>query len=94
MIKKIITLFSFSTHVHTNVIMLINGKMSILIGILTFISMMKPSSESLKARKIRFVLSERSLTTVQYLDWPSLKFQFFSKTDNISKIAIYKLYLK
>ena len=87
--KKIITLFLCSTHVHTNVIMLINVKMTILIGILTFISMMKPSSECLKAREIRFVLSERSLPRLAQ----SL-ISCFSKTDNISKIAIYKLYLK
>ena len=44
--------FSFSTHLSTKFIMLINVKMSINDGILTFISMLNATSESLKARKV------------------------------------------
>ena len=29
-----------------------------------------------------------------YLDWPQSLMSIFSKTDNLSKIAIYKLYLE
>ena len=29
-----------------------------------------------------------------FLDWPQSLMSFFSKTDNLSKIAIYKLYLE
>ena len=30
----------------------------------------------------------------QLVDWPLSLMSFFSKTDNLSKIAIYKLYLE
>ena len=49
---KVIKLFSFSTQLSKIFIMLINVKMPTIVGILTFISMVNKTSESLKARKV------------------------------------------
>ena len=43
-------------------VMLINAKMPIIVGILTFISMIDKSSESLKARKV-FIFQHFSLVS-------------------------------
>ena len=47
-----IKLFSCSTQLSMKFIMLINVKMPTIVGILTFISMLNETSESLKARKV------------------------------------------
>ena len=47
---KVMTSFSYSTQLSTKFIMLINVKMPIIVGILTFISMINATSEGLKAR--------------------------------------------
>ena len=47
---KVIIFFSYSTQLSTKLILLINVKMSTIVGILTFISMMNTTSERLKAR--------------------------------------------
>ena len=44
--------FLCSTQLSMKLIMLINVKMSTIVGILTFISMINAKSESLKARKV------------------------------------------
>ena len=49
---KIIKLFSSSTHLSTKFILLINVKMPIIVGILTFISMINTTSVRLKARNL------------------------------------------
>ena len=49
---EVIKLFSCSTQLSTKFILLINVKMPIIVGILTFISRINTSSESLKARNI------------------------------------------
>ena len=49
---EVIKLFSCSTQLSKKFIMLINVKISTIVGILTFISMLNASSESLKARKV------------------------------------------
>ena len=51
---KVVKLFSCSTQLSMKFIMLINVKMPTIVGILTFISMMNASSESLKAKKVNF----------------------------------------
>ena len=48
-------LFSCSTQLNMNFIMLINVKMPTIVGILTIISMINTASESSKARKIILV---------------------------------------
>ena len=48
----VIKLFSFSTQLSMKFILLINVKMPTIVGILTFISRINTSSDSLKARKI------------------------------------------
>ena len=45
-------LFSCSTQLRMKFIILINVKMPTIVGILTFISMVNTTSESLKARKV------------------------------------------
>ena len=52
---EVIKLFPFSTQLSMKFIMLINVKMPTLVGILTIISMINATSESLKARKIFIV---------------------------------------
>ena len=47
---EIIKLFSYSTQLRTKFILLIKVKMPIILGILTFISMINMTSERLKAR--------------------------------------------
>ena len=47
---KVIKLFSCSTHLSTKFILLINVKMSTIVGILTFISIINTTFERLKAR--------------------------------------------
>ena len=47
---EFIKLFSYSTQLSTKFILLINVKMSKIVGILTFISMINTTSERLKAR--------------------------------------------
>ena len=49
---KVIKLFSCSTELSMKFILLINVKMATIVGILTFISWINTTSESLKARKI------------------------------------------
>ena len=49
---KVIKLFSYSTQLSTEFILLINVKMPTIVGIFTFISMINTTSESLKARNI------------------------------------------
>ena len=49
---EVIKLFSCSTQRSTKFILLINVKMPTIVGILTFISRINTSSESLKAKKI------------------------------------------
>ena len=49
-IHGVIKLFSCSTRLSTKFILLINVKMSTIVGILTFISMINTTSERLKAR--------------------------------------------
>ena len=49
---KVIKLFSCSTQLSIKFVMFINVKMPTIIGILTFISMINKTSESLKARKV------------------------------------------
>ena len=49
---EVIKLFSCSTQLSTNFIMLINVKMPTIVGILTFNSMTNKTFESLKARKV------------------------------------------
>ena len=46
---KVIKLFSYSTQLSTKFILLINVKMAIIVGILTFISIINTTSERLKA---------------------------------------------
>ena len=46
---EVIKLFSYSTQLNTKFILLINVKMPTIVGILTFISMIKTTSERLKA---------------------------------------------
>ena len=46
---EVIKLFSCSTQLRTKFILLINVKMSTIVGILTFISMINTTSERLKA---------------------------------------------
>ena len=53
---EVIKLFSCSTQLSTKFIMLINVKMPTIVGILTFISMLNATSESLKARKVGIFL--------------------------------------
>ena len=48
---EVIKLFSCSTQLSTKFILLINVKMPTIVGILTFISRINTTSESLKARK-------------------------------------------
>ena len=50
--SKVIRLFSCSTQQGIKFIMLINVKMPTIVGILTCISMINKTSESLKARKV------------------------------------------
>ena len=52
---KVIKLFSCSTQLSTKFILLINVKMTTIVGILTFISMINTTSERLKARTSLFV---------------------------------------
>ena len=47
---KVIKLYSYSTQLSTKFILLINVKMPTIVGILTFISMIRTASERLKAR--------------------------------------------
>ena len=47
----VVKLFSYSTQLSTKVIMLINVKMPTIIGILTFISVINTTFESLKSKK-------------------------------------------
>ena len=47
---EVIKLFSYSTQLSMKCILLINVKMTTIVGILTFISMMNTTSERLKAR--------------------------------------------
>ena len=49
---EVIKLFSCSTQLSKKFIQLINVKMPIIVGILTFISMINTAPESFKARKI------------------------------------------
>ena len=49
---EVITLFSCSTQLSIKFVMLINIKMPTIVGILTFISLIIKTSESLKARKV------------------------------------------
>ena len=49
---EVIKLFSYSTHLSMTFIMLINVKMPTIVGILTFISMIKTTSGRLKARNL------------------------------------------
>ena len=49
---EVIKLFSCSTQLNVNFIILINVKMPTIVGILTFISMINTKSESLKARNV------------------------------------------
>ena len=49
---EVIKLFSCSTQLSTKFILLINVKMPTIVGILTFISMMYTTSESLKVREV------------------------------------------
>ena len=49
---EVIKLFSCSTQLSTICILLINVKISTIVGILTFISMINTTSERLKARNI------------------------------------------
>ena len=51
---EVIKLFSCSTQLSTKFILLINVKMSTIVGILTFISMINAKSERLKARDFIF----------------------------------------
>ena len=50
--SEVIFFFSCSTQLSTKFILLINVKMPTIVGILTFISMVNTTSESLKARKV------------------------------------------
>ena len=52
---EFIKLFPCSTQLSTKFILLINVKMPTIVGILTFISMINTTSESLKARNFSFV---------------------------------------
>ena len=49
---EVIKLFSCSTRLTMKFIILINVKLSTIVGILTFISMTNATSDSLKARKV------------------------------------------
>ena len=49
---EVIQLFSCSTQLSIEFIKLINVKMPTIVGILTFVSMINETSESLKARKV------------------------------------------
>ena len=49
---EVIKHFSCSTQIRMKFIMLINVKMPTMVGILTFMSMINTTSESLKARKV------------------------------------------
>ena len=49
---EVVNLFLCLTQLGKKFIMLINVKMPTIVGILTFISMLKATSESLKARKV------------------------------------------
>ena len=49
---EVIKLFSYSTQLGTEFILLINVKMPTTVGILTFVSMINTTSEKLKAKKI------------------------------------------
>ena len=51
---EVIKRFSCSTQLSTKFIMLVTVKMSTIVDILTFISMINTTSESLKARKVFF----------------------------------------
>ena len=50
--SEVIKLFSYSTHLSTKFILLINVKMPTIVGILTFISMINTTCERLKARNV------------------------------------------
>ena len=52
---EVIQLFSYSTHLSTNIILLIIVKMPIVVGILTFINMINTTSERFKEKKTAFV---------------------------------------
>ena len=52
---EVIKLFSYSTHLSTKIILLINVKMPTIVGILTFISMINTASERLKQETSLFV---------------------------------------
>ena len=49
---EVTKLFSCSTQLSTKFIMLINSKRPTIVGILTFISFLNETSESMKARKV------------------------------------------
>ena len=51
---KVIKRFSYSTQLSTKFILLINVKMPTIVGILTFISSIKTTSESIKAENLHF----------------------------------------
>ena len=51
---EVIKLFTCSTQLSVKFIMLINVKMPMIVGILTFVSMINTAYESLKARSIFF----------------------------------------
>ena len=74
---KVIKLFSCSTQLSTKFIMLINVKMPTIVGILTFISMINTTSESLKASKVfifsHFIFYEQLKFHAQ-LSWARKKF--------------------
>ena len=59
-----IILFSCSTQLSWKYIMLINVKMPTIVGILTFMSMINPTYESSKARKVFFFLYFSFLTAI------------------------------
>ena len=52
--KQVIKLFSCSTELSMNIIMLINVEMPTTVGISTFISLINTTAESLEARKLFF----------------------------------------
>ena len=52
--QKVIKLFSCSTQISMKLIVSINVKMPTFVDILTFMSMINTTSESLKARKVIF----------------------------------------
>ena len=87
---EVIKLFSCSTQLSMKFIMLINVKMPTIVGILTFISRINTTSESLKARKV-FVF--RHFKFYEQLKFHAQLSMIFFITMEPGMIRVLKLYL-